>query len=147
MDKRLFLGIPKVDVDERKILFAVLNSVFTYLGMELMGRTNLGEGALDVNVVDYNKIPIVDPEKLKNRLDSEKQLDNFFLKVVDKVMAKKPLDIASESKNEERLKMEQYVLGVLGFTLKDIRRFYQDLIMLSNLRTSRASSLRRSKTE
>ena len=35
VDKRLFLGIPKVDVDER-ILFAVLNSVFTYLGMELM---------------------------------------------------------------------------------------------------------------
>ena len=124
----------------------MLNSVFTYLGMELMGRTNLGEGALDVNVTDYKLIPIVDPEILKEKLEKQNHLDDF-LSTVDKVMAKKPLDIASESKNEERLKMEQYVLGVLGFTLKDIRRFYQDLIMLSNLRTSRASSLRRSKTE
>ena len=145
VDKRLFLGNSKVDVDER-ILFAVLNSVFTYLGMELMGRTNLGEGALDVNVTDYKLIPIVDPEMLKKKLEEEYLLDSF-LATVDKVMAKRPLDIASESSNEDRLKMERMVLGVLGFSKKDINRFYQDLIMLANLRTSRASSLRKEKTE
>ena len=66
---------------------------------------------------------------------------------VDKVMAKKPMNIASESKNEDRIKMEQTVLGVLGFSRKDINHLYQDLIMLANLRTSRASSLRKDKTE
>jgi DNA modification methylase len=145
VDKRLFLGNSKVDVDER-LIFAVLNSVFTYLGMELMGRTNLGEGALDVNVTDYKLIPIVDPELLKKKLEEEHRL-NSFLATVDKVMAKKPMNITSEAKNEDRLKMEQTVLGVLGFTKKDINRFYQDLIMLANLRTSRASSLRKEKSD
>ena len=145
VDKRLFLGIPKVDVDER-ILFAVLNSVFTYLGMELMGRTNLGEGALDVNVVDYNKIPIVDPEKLKNKLDSEKQLDSF-LKVVDKVMSIPPNDIATEANNPNRLKMEEMVLGTLGLKKGAIKKFYQDLTTLSELQTKRATSLKANKTQ
>lgn len=145
VDKRLFLGNSKVDVDE-KLIFAVLNSVFTYLGMELMGRTNLGEGALDVNVTDYKLIPIVDPALLNKKLEENHQLKSFIA-IVDKVMAKKPMNIASEAKNEDRLKMEQIVLGVLGFTKKDINRFYQDLILLAQLRTSRASSLRKEKTE
>lgn len=145
VDKRLFLGNSKVNVDER-ILFAVLNSVFTYLGMELMGRTNLGEGALDVNVTDYKKIPVVDPERLKKKLEEEHSLDGF-LATVEKVMAKRPMDIAVEARNEDRLKMEQTVLGFLGFNKKDINRFYQDLIMLAELRTSRASSLRKEKTK
>jgi hypothetical protein len=116
VDKRLFLGNPKVNVDER-ILFATLNSVFTYLGMELMGRTNLGEGALDVNVIDYKKIPIIDPERLKNKLEDEERVDEF-LRTVNKVMEKKPSGISAEAKNADRLKMEQTVLGSIGFGKK-----------------------------
>jgi len=97
VDKRLSLGNSKVNVDER-ILFSILNSVFTYLDMELMGRTNLGEGALDIKVVDYKKIPIVDPELLKAKLETENCIDDL-LKTVDKVMEKQPTDITTESKN------------------------------------------------
>jgi hypothetical protein len=138
VDKRLFLGNSKVNVDER-ILFSVLNSVFTYLGMELIGRSNLGEGALDVNVVDYKKIPIVNPENLKIQLEKDGRLEDF-LKAVDKMLEMKPRDIESEAKNGSRLKMEQAVLGTLGFDRKDITDFYQELIALVNLRTKRATS-------
>lgn len=138
VDKRLFLGNSKVDVDER-ILFSVLNSVFTYLGMELIGRSNLGEGALDVNVVDYKKIPIVDPVNLKAKLEKDGCLGDF-LRTVDKILEMKPQDIESEAKNESRLKMEQAVLGTLGFDRKDIDDFYQELVTLVNLRTERATS-------
>jgi methylase of polypeptide subunit release factors len=138
VDKRLFLGNSKVDIDER-ILFSVLNSVFTYLGMELIGRTNLGEGALDVNVVDYKKIPIVDPSKLKAKLEKDGRLGDF-VKNVDKILEMRPRDIMSEAKNEKRLEMEQTVLGALGFNRKDIAGFYQELITLVNLRTERAAS-------
>lgn len=138
VDKRLFLGNSKVDVDER-ILFSVLNSVFTYLGMELIGRSNLGEGALDVNIVDYKKIPIVDPAKLKAKLEKDGHLDDF-LKTVDKMLEMKPRDIESEARNENRLEIEQAVLGTLGFDRKDISDFYQELITLVNLRTERATS-------
>ena len=99
VDKRLFLGKSKINIDNR-IIFSVLNSVFTYLGMELIGRSNLGEGALDVNVVDYNKIPIVDPLKLKEKLEKEGRLDDF-LKTVDRLLETKPHDIEHESINED----------------------------------------------
>ena len=145
VDKRLFLGNPLVDVDER-IIFATLNSVFTYLGMELMGRTNLGEGALDCNVVDYKKIPVIDPERLKKKLEEDKRLDEF-LRTVDKVMEKRPVDISTEAQNADRMKMEQMVLGSIGFGKKDINRFYDDLIALSNLRASRAASLKKGKAD
>lgn len=143
VDKRLFLGTPKVDVDER-ILFGALNSVFTYLGMELIGRSNLGEGALDVNVVDYKKIPIVDPVKLKTKLEKEGLLDDF-LKTVDKMLKNKPSAIETEAKNESRLEIEKTVLGLLGFGKKDIADFYKELITLVGLRTQRAASYKEKK--
>lgn len=111
VDKRLFLGNPKADID-RRIIFAVLNSVFTYLGMELIGRTNLGEGALDVNVVDYKKIPVVDPGMLEEKLKEQGKLQDF-LQTVDQILSLKPQKIVSEAENEIRLKMEKYVLGAL----------------------------------
>jgi len=141
VDKRLFLGNPKVDVDER-ILFSILNSVFTYLGMELIGRTNLGEGALDVNVVDYKKIPIVDPYALKAKLEKDGHLADF-LQLVDKMLSMKPIDIESEARNKIRLKIEEYVLGSLGFGKQDILDFYQELITLVNLRAERATSTKK----
>jgi hypothetical protein len=86
VDKRLFLGNPKVNVDER-------------------------------NVIDYKKIPIIDPERLKNKLEDEERVDEF-LRTVNKVMEKKPSGISAEAKNADRLKMEQTVLGSIGFGKK-----------------------------
>jgi len=138
VDKRLFLASPKVDVDER-MLFGTMNSIFTYLGMELIGRTNLGEGALDVNVVDYKKIPIIDPQIVRERLERNGHLQNF-LQIVDRMLNLKPREIEFEAKNEVRLKMEEHILGSVGFSKKDISEFYDDLITLVNLRAERAKS-------
>ena len=142
VDKRLFLGRPKSDVDER-VIFAVLNSVFTYLGMELLGRSNLGEGALDVNVVDYKKIPIIDPVKLEKRLKKKGQLEDF-LAIVDELLNMKPDDLESEAKRSIRIEMEKYVLGSLGVTKTDIINFYEELLNLINLRILRAGSVKKS---
>jgi len=144
VDKRLFLGRPKSNIDnvDERILFAVLNSVFTYLGMELLGRSNLGEGALDVNVVDYNKIPIVDPVKLENRLKKSGKLEDF-LAIVDELLNMKPDDVESEAKNSVRIEMERYVLGSLGLAKKDIINFYKELVNLINLRALRAGSVKK----
>jgi len=94
---------------------------------------------LDVNVVDYKKIPIVDPVNLKAKLEKNGCLGDF-LRTVDKILEMKPRDIESEAKNESRMKMEQAVLGTLGFDRKDIDDFYQELVTLVNLRTERATS-------
>ena len=130
-----------MDVDKR-IVFAVLNSVFTYLGMELIGRTNLGEGALDVNVVDYEKILVIDPVILKQRLKERGKLQEF-LQIVDEMLSMKPDSIESEAENSIRLEMEEYVLGSLGLSKKDILNFYKELITLVNLRAERAASVKK----
>lgn len=142
VDKRLFLGYPKVDADER-ILFAVLNSVFTYLGMELIGRSNLGEGALDVNVIDYEKIPIIDPLMLERKLKEDGSLQEF-LQIVDEMLKMKPLNLEFEAENSTRLKMEEFILESLGFSKSDVIDFYKELTTLVNLRAKRAASVRTS---
>lgn len=53
---------------DKTVVFASLNSVFTYIGMELSGRANLGEGALKMEIVDYRLIPIVNPLWLEEKL-------------------------------------------------------------------------------
>ena len=144
VDLRLYAGDYREtysDIDPR-ITFASLNSILTYLGMELMGRTNLGEGALDVKVADYEKIPIVDPVILEKKLKEKGDLQDFF-QIIDEMLNMKPVNIESEAKNSIRLKMEEYVLGSLGLGKKDILNFYKELITLVNLRAERATSVKK----
>ena len=142
IDKRFYIGYPRDEIKEKvnqKTLFAVANSILTYLGIELMGRSNLGQGALDVTTVDYEQVPIVDPLWLEDYLKS-KSLFNSFITAVDRMLSLVPTDIELEARRPERLEMEKYVLGPLGFTEKDIKNLYEELIRLVKLRTERAKN-------
>ncbi len=143
VDKRLFLGKSKVKAND-KLIFAVLNSIITYLGMELIGRTNLGEGALDVNVVDYKKILILNPLLLEDNLKNDGKLDEF-LKIVELVLNKKPQNIDLEMKDQDRLKMDVIMLKYIGLNKKDVIILYNDLINLVKQREERATSIKRAK--
>jgi len=140
VDKRLFLGYLKENIDPR-IVFAALNSVFTYLGMELIGRSNLGEGALDVNVVDYNKIPTIDPKIVEDKLRTNGTYQDF-LKLVDEMLALKPKNIDLEIENDTRMKIEAYLLDPLNYNKDAIKYLYNELITLVNLRAKRAASIK-----
>ncbi len=143
VDLRLYIGYLR-NAHKNKVsfqtLFAVANSVLTYIGMELIGRTNLGEGALDIKTIDYQMVPIVDPVWLEEHLKNTGKY-NDFAKVVNKLLNLKPKDIVIESKRPERLKMEEYVLGSLGFSNKDINELYKELIELVKLRMERSRSV------
>jgi len=143
VDKRLFLGVPKVEIND-KIIFASLNSILTYLGMELIGRTNLGEGALDVNVIDYQKIPMINPSWLEKCLKQSGELQQF-LNLVDKILKMKSLNIEDEMKNASRIKMDEMILKPLGLNKKDVKNLYTELINLVNLREERATSIKKLK--
>jgi hypothetical protein len=111
--------------------------------MELIGRSNLGEGALDVNVIDYEKIPIIDPLMLERKLKEDGSLQEF-LRIVDKMLKMKPLNLEFEAENSTRLKMEEFILESLGFSKSDVIDFYKELTTLVNLRAKRAASVRTS---
>lgn len=138
VDKRLYMGHLKQDVDPR-VVFASLNSMLTYLGMELVGRTNLGQGALDVNIVDYNKIPIVDPSYLQKELKRRKKLREL-LNIADKILSLKPRNIEEEVNNPLRIKMDELVLSVVGLDKKEVIELVNSLQEIVKYRILRAQT-------
>ncbi|RLG75942.1 MAG: hypothetical protein DRO12_04935 [Thermoprotei archaeon] len=143
VDLRLYVGYLRDEYRGKVLpetLFAVANSVLTYLGMELIGRANLGQGALDIKTVDYETIPIVNPIWLERHL-KEKGMFDDFLKVVHRMLSLRPADIEVEARRPERMDMEKFVLGSLGFSEDKIRKLYSELIELVRFRTERARSI------
>jgi SAM-dependent methyltransferase len=59
-DQRLYSLHPRDGVDI-ELLAAVLNSTFTALALESLGRASLGEGALEWTVTDAARLPVLDP--------------------------------------------------------------------------------------
>lgn len=115
-----------------------MNSVITYLGMELIGRTNLGQGALDVNITDYNKIPIVDPKIISKELKKKGKFEEL-LNTVDQILSLKPKNIEEEARNPLRLKLDELVLSVVGLSKKDINELYKKLLELVEYRIIRSN--------
>ena len=141
IDKRFYYAKIKetyADLDQR-IIFAILNSVICYTGMELIGRTNLGQGALDIAVIDYEHIPVVDPLWLSDELNRRGEMRDF-IKTVEKLLSMRPLDIEMEAQRSIRYEMEKYMLQPLGLSPSDIKELYQSLIQLVRFRTERARS-------
>jgi hypothetical protein len=62
-DQRLYTVHPRSGLEPRR-LAAVLNSTFTALAIECMGRASMGEGALEWTVADAQRLPILDPRCL-----------------------------------------------------------------------------------
>lgn len=143
VDLRLYVGYLR-DKYKGKVLpetvFAVTNSVLTYLGMELVGRANLGQGALDIKTVDYETIPIVNPIWLESCLKDRGMFEGF-LKAVRRMLRLRPADIEIEARRSERMNVEKYVLGSLGFGENSIKKLYNALIELVKFRTERARSI------
>jgi SAM-dependent methyltransferase len=59
-DQRLYSLHPRAGVD-LELFAAVLNSTFTALALESLGRASLGEGALEWTVTDAARLPVLDP--------------------------------------------------------------------------------------
>ncbi|MEM9489907.1 MAG: N-6 DNA methylase [Myxococcota bacterium] len=62
-DQRVYALYPVADVPVRT-LAAVLNSTFTALALESLGRSSMGEGALEWTAADAKGLPILDPRVL-----------------------------------------------------------------------------------
>lgn len=128
------------EIDTR-IIFSVLNSVLTYLDMELLGRANLGEGVLKTEVTDYNVMPSLNPLYVQDKLEREGQLRRFFT-MADKMLACRTSIIENELKRDVRMELEKLVLGTIGLSEMNIFNLYKELQALIYLRTERAASTR-----
>lgn len=62
-DQRVYAIHPAPGIDVQ-LLAAILNSTYTILALEALGRSSMGEGALEWTVADAHTLPILDPRRL-----------------------------------------------------------------------------------
>ncbi|HDH44829.1 MAG TPA: restriction endonuclease subunit M, partial [Thermococcus sp.] len=69
IDARLYgISLKERYKGEIELVSAILNSSFIPMFVELWGRVNLGQGALDVKVYEYEKMPVINPNSILDAL-------------------------------------------------------------------------------
>jgi hypothetical protein len=136
---------------ERRIL-AILNSSLIPIFVELSGRVNLGQGALDVKVYEYGRVPIVNPVTIKEEhlAKISSVLDSFLKReiasVFDEVGANSPKEVSLDKVKPDRRELDKIVLGeILGLTEEEQLEVYRAIIDLVNSRFERAKSVQKRK--
>jgi type I restriction enzyme M protein len=106
VDHNLF-EIVSNDKDVLDALGIYLNSETCFLQRELIGRANLGDGALKVEGIDWERILVPDKDRLL-------KLKKDAGKVFEKVCKRNIEDIKAESRKKDRIEFEKTVLESLG---------------------------------
>ena len=133
-DKRLY-GLNFDNEIDNALFGIILNQTFTYLSLELTGRTNLGQGALDITVDDYYLIPLLDPVKIPEKYQ------NDLIKTYNKMINRTILPISQEIEQDDRKEIDEILLcKVLGLKKKKINELYEGLKRLVENRLTRGKS-------
>lgn len=136
-DKRLYEIKAKQNPE---LLAAVLNSVVTFLFMEVTGRVMLGEGALDLTVYEFEELPIVDVFKV-SKANNQK-----ILNALDKLLTRPIKPIFDEVKMKDRQALDSAVLEALGLDPKKyLKPLYDGLTGMVGERIDLAKSRKRVK--
>jgi hypothetical protein len=124
-------------------LFLYLNSTLAALIVELFGRVNLGEGALDnmtyeaasMLVVDMRKHIIEDGRAFKNLL--ERPIASIF----DELGASSPDEVSLDKVKLDRRELDKIIMGdILGLTEDDQLEVYRAVVDLVRSRIQKAKS-------
>jgi hypothetical protein len=124
--------------DEKEIVDALgiyLNSSIAFLARELIGRANLGDGALKVEGIDWERILVPKKEIL---LQLKKDMEKAF----EKLCKRKIKGIKTEAKKRDRIEFEKSVLSPLelpeelsGEILAGVVGLVEERHLLPKLRT------------
>jgi hypothetical protein len=108
------------------ILFAALNNSFVALSTELMGRVNLGEGALDNMVYEAANNLVVSPSSIADDLP-----------IIDREI----LILSDELTLSDRLEFEYKLFTSIGLSHSDIDELHNSLLNLVQNRISKSESI------
>ncbi|MFW9904254.1 MAG: N-6 DNA methylase [Candidatus Thorarchaeota archaeon] len=122
-------------IQEKDVLpyyFLLLNSLLTTLQMELLGRSNLGEGGLDIKVYEYELIKVPKLEFL-NAIDSE-DINNAFLQFLEYSL----YSVTQEKPKQIRQITNELVVRIFKLPQKLIDSLFNDLKRLVKMRIEKA---------
>jgi len=139
-DQRVYQIIEKKKVNPSK-LAAILNSTFFFLFIELMGRSTLGEGALDTTVEEVQDYVLCPDIKLFGGKKGEE-----LLKAFNNILQRPIKPISDEIKLKDRQKLDRLVLEALGLDPKNfLKPIYDGLCELVEERIALAKMRKNSK--
>ena len=140
-DKRLYGLQVDTSTIPLYLYFAILNCTMTYMAVELWGRTELGLGALDVVVDDYQTMPILDVEQMWKKLKKSTRLKKRLQDTVEKMKIMKVMPIGEEIEQETRRTLDELILvNVLGLPKSKAEILRQELEAIVQSRLSRAQT-------
>ncbi|MCD6358771.1 MAG: hypothetical protein J7L90_02305, partial [Dehalococcoidia bacterium] len=125
-------------------LFMYLNSTLPFLLVELYGRVNLGEGALDNMTYEAATMPVLDTAKynFKKGKTSEEFLNRKILSIFGEIDASSPEDVSLDKVKSDRRELDKIVMGdILGLTDSEQLEVYRAVVDLVKSRLERAKSL------
>lgn len=141
---RLFL----TDDKNLEIVAALLNSIFTVFCIELIGRSNLGLGALKFEASDAEKILIINPNKISAK--HKKALISSIAKIglnpaqdiFEQIGTSNIEEVDLNKINIDKRALDKIVLGeILGLTEKQQLEVYKAVIDLVKNRLDKAKSI------
>jgi len=117
---------------DKNIIACLLNSSFHFFQINIMGRTNQGQGVLTTYGPDLSHILVINPEKI-----DRKELIPMFKNLVERDV----LPIQEELKQNDRIMFDSVIFKLLGMTKDQIDDFYLKYIHLVESRIARAKSI------
>jgi len=105
-------------------------NTFTWLGKEIYGRVNLGEGALKVESSDIGRIPIVPLS----------EIPASAIEAASELMRRECLDLDAELITDDRRAMDNAIADRIGVTSAQLSRVYEAVRALVVRRTVKAAS-------
>ena len=122
----------------------LLNSTISAFIIELLGRANLGEGALDFKVYEADQILVLNKEKIKAKINRE-----IFLRPIKSIFEECGIDPKSKTPIEEqepkpmpdRAELDKIVFDALELTEPERKEVYRAVCRLVWNRISKAKSV------
>ncbi|NHJ85224.1 MAG: N-6 DNA methylase [Asgard group archaeon] len=136
-DRRFFFSYPEEPIIEdqtfyglilkdslkkkKELILALLNSTLSFFFLEIFGRSNLGKGALQFALFDYDRLFVINPEVIPNELEHQ-ILDRF-----NHIKKREIYSIFKEFIHNDRVIFDKIIFDWLGITDDETEIIYESL--------------------
>ena len=134
VDNNLYCFVFDDDPSEKELVGMTLymNSTIVALLRELYGRSNLGQGGLKTEGVDWSRMPVPDPETLEQIAESYGDTSDLFDRKIDKIW--------DEIEKEDKQRLDQVVFDEIGIDPSLVEELQERTVDLVRARQKRANS-------
>ncbi|MGC8622056.1 MAG: HsdM family class I SAM-dependent methyltransferase, partial [Caldisphaera sp.] len=150
LDNAMYFGKIKENYkNDLLMIYSFMNSSLSYLYPDLYGR-NYGGGAVGFTVYEVQKLPVPNPEVLKQYYKEigkiMNKIENRRIGSVFEEIWNGEEEFKLENVKKDRLELDRLLLYALGFDKPDqfLMRYYQYVVKIVKERLSKAESIKHS---